>query len=168
MDREPWHDHRWQQRTRALLDSFRYWLGRDLIPRSGDDVQDARRLFEAPFIVLAHGTQEDPILDYLNRAALELFELELPAALRMPSRMTAEPQQQAERARMLQQAAERGFVDDYQGIRKTATGRRFRIRQAVVWNVVDAAGRPAGQAATFDSWQWLDQAAEQSADESSD
>ena len=45
-----------------------------------------------------------------------------------------------------------GFVDDYQGIRISRTGKRFRIEQAIVWNLVDDQGRHAGQAATFDHW----------------
>ncbi|MEA3642760.1 MAG: MEKHLA domain-containing protein [Lamprobacter sp.] len=45
--------------------------------------------------------------------------------------------------------AERGFIDDYRGVRVSASGRRFMIEQASVWNLTDAQGRPAGQAATF-------------------
>ena len=35
---------------------------------------------------------------------------------------------------------------------KQTSGRRFRIQQAVVWNLVDAAGTPQGQAACFHQW----------------
>jgi len=50
---------------------------------------------------------------------------------------------------------ENGFIDDYSGIRISSTGRRFHIRQAIVWNVLDEDGRYAGQAATFSSWEFL-------------
>jgi hypothetical protein len=42
-----------------------------------------------------------------------------------------------------------GFIDDYAGTRISATGRRFRIERAVVWNLIDAAGVRHGQAAMF-------------------
>ena len=37
-----------------------------------------------------------------------------------------------------------GYIDDYSGVRISASGRRFVIRDAVVWNVVDAQGRHHG------------------------
>jgi hypothetical protein len=61
-----------------------------------------------------------------------------------------------ERAEFLRRVRENGFIDDYSGIRISRTGRRFRIRQAIVWNVLDDAGAYAGQAATFSSWEFLE------------
>ncbi|MDB5385463.1 MAG: hypothetical protein JWM11_1109, partial [Planctomycetaceae bacterium] len=61
-----------------------------------------------------------------------------------------------ERARLLERTTRDGFVDDYQGIRVSTTGRRFRIDQALVWNLVDAQGNRVGQAATFSDWQFLE------------
>jgi hypothetical protein len=48
-----------------------------------------------------------------------------------------------------------GFIDDYRGIRISASGRRFEIRSAVVWNVIDQTGAHWGQAATFSHWDYL-------------
>ena len=87
------------------------------------------RLFEAPFVVVAHGQQADPIFNYANRLALELWEIDLPRLLVTPSRLTAEPVHRQERERLLEQTARQGFVDNYQGIRITASGRRFRIER---------------------------------------
>jgi len=60
------------------------------------------------------------------------------------------------RGRLLERTRRDGYVDDYAGIRISRTGRRFRIEQAIVWNLVDAAGIHHGQAATFDRWTPLD------------
>lgn len=155
-DAEPWREAAWQAHTQLLLDSFRRLLGRELIAREGDVGAQARALFEAPFIVVSHGTQADPILNYANRAALRLWEMDLPALLRTPSRLTADPVAREERERMLALAAARGFIDDYQGVRIASSGRRFRIERAIVWNLTGADGRPAGQAATFARWQFLE------------
>ena len=135
-----------------LLDSFARLLGRDLVPRGGTDLERAERLFFAPFVVVSHGTEADPVLDYGNARALALWEMTWAELTRTPSRLTAEPVHRDERARLLARTLRDGYVDDYAGVRVSATGRRFRIERAIVWNLADAAGNHRGQAATFDRW----------------
>jgi hypothetical protein len=136
----------------VLLDSFQKYLGRELIPRSDDPEDEARRLFEAPFVVVSHGTEEDPVLNYGNRAALKLWEMDAATLTSMPSRLTAEPMHRDERAEMMARALRDGYVDDYQGIRISSSGKRFHISQAIIWNLVNLSGQRVGQAATFSSW----------------
>jgi hypothetical protein len=142
--------------VQLLLDSFARLLGRELISRQGSAEVQAERLFQAPFVVVSHGTEADPILNYGNAAALALWEMDLATLTRTPSRLTAEPVHRDERARLLERTRRDGYVDDYAGIRISSTGRRFQIEQAIVWNLVDAAGIHRGQAATFDRWTPLD------------
>ena len=142
--------------VQLLLDSFARLLGRELIFRQGSAEVQAERLFQAPFVVVSHGTEADPILNYGNAAALALWEMDLATLTRTPSRLTAEPVHRDERARLLERTRRDGYVDDYAGIRISSTGRRFQIEQAIVWNLVDAAGIHRGQAATFDRWTPLD------------
>jgi hypothetical protein len=149
-------DGEWVRHTQVLLDSFRHWLKRDLISRDGSFVDQARRLFEAPFVVVSHGTQRDPILNYGNRTALTLWELDVESLRQTPSRLTAEPVHRDERARLLERTTRDGYVDDYSGIRISGTGKRFRIDRAIVWNLLDGRGNYAGQAATFSTWTPLD------------
>jgi hypothetical protein len=151
----PWRYPAWISRTQCLLDSYVRWTGRELIERDGSPEDQSRRLYEAPFVVVAHGTEADPILNYANQTALDLWATDLATLLSMPSRKTAEPVHRDERARMLQRTREQGYIDDYQGVRITADGRRFQIRQATVWNLVEPDGTHAGQAATFAAWEWL-------------
>jgi hypothetical protein len=138
--------------VQLLLDSFARLLGRELVDRAGSAAAQAERLFDAPFVVVSHGTEADPILNYGNAAALALWEMDWATLTRTPSRLTAEPVHRDERARLLERTFRDGYVDDYAGIRISSTGKRFRIEQAIVWNLVDAAGRHRGQAATFDRW----------------
>jgi hypothetical protein len=63
----------------------------------------------------------------------------------------------AERANFLQRVREQGFITDYSGIRISSKGRRFRITQATVWNIIDAHGNYTGQAATFSKWEFLNE-----------
>jgi hypothetical protein len=142
--------------ARWLLDSFHRWTGRELVGRVGRAVEQAETLYVAPFVVVSHGTEADPILNYGNRAALQLWETTWEAFRRIPSRLTAEPVNQAERQRMLEQALSKGYLDDYRGVRISTTGRRFLVEDALVWSVVDADGQRLGQAATFSHWRYLD------------
>lgn len=146
----------WVAHTQVLLDSFRHWLGRELIPRAGSADADAQVLFDAPFVVVSHGTQADPILNYGNRTALALWEMDVDTFLATPSRLTAEPMHRDERARLLSRTTRDGYVDDYRGIRISRTGRRFRIDRAIVWNLRDAAGNYVGQAARFSEWKYVE------------
>ena len=143
---------RWAQ---WLLDSFRDWTGRELLPREGSAAAQASALFSAPLVVVSHGMEEDPILNYGNQQALNLWEATWAALTRTPSRLTAEPVNRVERERMLTRAAAQGYIDDYQGIRISRTGRRFLVEGATVWNVHDPQRRQQGQAATFTTWTFL-------------
>ncbi len=142
----------WIPFTTILLESFRRFVGRELLVRTGDVAADAQALFHAPFVVVAHGTQADPILCYGNRTALELWEVDIPQLTAMPSRLTAEPMHRDERARLLARTTRDGFVDDYRGVRISRMGKRFLIQRAIVWNLVDAHEAHVGQAATFAEW----------------
>jgi hypothetical protein len=152
---QPWKSPPIVAWCRLLLDSYRRWTGYQLIERSGDAEAQAERLFDVPFVVVSHGGEADPILKYGNRMALELWAMDWEEFTRTPSRLTAEPENREERERMLAQAAERGYIRDYRGIRIAKSGRRFLVEQALVWNVVDGEGAKCGQAATFSRWTYL-------------
>jgi hypothetical protein len=81
-----------------------------------------------------------------------LFEVEWRELVTLPSRLSAEPVSQMERARLLEQVTARGFIDDYSGVR---ISRRFLIRRATVWNLIDQTGTYQGQGAMFRDWQRL-------------
>ena len=141
--------------SQLLLDSYRHYIGNDLIERTPDAEQQARTLFEASFVVVSHGVEPDPILNYANQTALDLWELSWDRFIKTPSRLTAEPDERAERERLLTQARAEGYYDGYRGVRISSTGRRFRVEQALIWTVIDSAGKPIGQAATFSQWSNL-------------
>jgi len=142
----------WSQR---LLESFRHWTGRDLLDRSGSVEEQAEGLFFAPVVVVSHGKEADPILNYGNQAALDLWEVTWERLIGMPSRQTAEPVNQLERTHMLELVEQQGYYDRYRGVRISSTGRRFLIEEALVWNVIDEQKRHIGQAATFSRWTRL-------------
>lgn len=155
MTSQVWADPVIIEWSQLLLNSFRRWIGRDLLERVGDQDYQAHALFQSPFVVVSHGIEEDPLLNYGNQAALELWALTWEQLVKTPSRLTAEAVNRAEREWMLEQARSRGYLDTYQGVRIASTGRRFLVENALIWNVVNAEGQRVGQAATFSQWTWL-------------
>jgi hypothetical protein len=143
-----------------ILRSYHQLTGRHLISASDtgssseSSIEAARLLNEAPFFVASHGLEDDPVLNYGNLCALDLFAMNWDEFTKTPSRYTAEAPNRAERERLLKAVSEKGFIDDYSGVRITADGRRFRIHQATVWNVHDDTGKKIGQAATFSEWDF--------------
>ncbi len=112
-------------------------------------------LFNAPCAIVAHDTQTDPVFNFGNQVALELFSLKWPEFITLPSRKSAEPLEREERKKLLDEVTQNGFINDYSGIRVAANGDRFLIEQAFVWNLIDDDGRYCGQAATFSKWKPL-------------
>lgn len=140
--------------TSLLARSLRHWTGRELIAGVQPD-ELAQKIFEAPFVLVSHGTETDPVLNYGNRAALELWQMSWDELTSTPSRFTAEAPNREERARLLERVTKQGFIDDYSGVRISKSGKRFRIARATVWNLILEEGTSRGQAAMFDSWEFL-------------
>jgi hypothetical protein len=135
--------------------SLKHWTRRDLFASAHAPTELAAKVFEAPFVLVSHGTEADPVLNYGNRSALNLWEMSWEELTSTPSRFTAEAPNREERARLLAAVTRNGFIDDYSGIRISKSGRRFRIKQATVWNLIDENENRCGQAALFSHWEFL-------------
>jgi len=141
----------------SVLDSsLRELTGRNLLDRPSGEALDAAAVYaEDDIVVLSHALipapdpDVGPMFNYGNAAGRNLFEVDWPTLVGLPSRRSAELGERAERERLLNTVEAQGYIDDYRGIRISSTGRRFWIQQAVVWNVIDDSGRVLGQAATF-------------------
>lgn len=141
-------------RIALVAESFARLLGRPLVETpAGTDPVTA--LWAAPLVIVAHGTEADPRFFFGNRAGLARFECTPEHFIGMPSRFSAEAPDRAERQALLERVTRDGYIADYAGVRISATGHRFRIEQAVVWNLIDADGAVHGQAAAFDRWTEL-------------
>ena len=152
---EIWQTERIIAHTACVARSLKHFTGRELWPAVSSATELAERVFAAPFVLISHGAEADPVLNYGNRTALNLWEMTWDELTRTPSRLTAEAPNREERARLLAAVTSRGFIDDYSGVRISKTGRRFRIHRATVWNLITETGQPCGQAAMFDRWEYL-------------
>ena len=148
----------WQQepvirQSLRLWRSFQHWTGKTLLENSSDRAEEiARQLFLAPFVLVSHGTEADPIFNYGNQKALDLWKLTWEELTQMPSRYTAEPVAREERDRILTQTKIQGFVNNYRGVRISSKGQRFWIENGTLWNVLDEQNQICGQAAFFSTY----------------
>ena len=142
--------------VQLILDSYRHWTGEDLIifPLPEADAL-GETVYRAPFALVSHGTEVDPIFNYANRMALEAFGYSWEEWITLPSRFSAEAPNRAARQKLLDAVNQRGYSDGYQGIRIGRQG-RFEIRAAQVWNLLDSSGTARGQAACFSDWQRIE------------
>jgi PAS domain S-box-containing protein len=132
----------------VLSGSYRRLIGRPLVPNGMLDAQAAQWLYsEAPFAILAHNTEADPIFVYGNEAAQRLFEYTWEELTKLPSRLSAEAPDRAERAQFLERVRRDGYIRGYRGIRVSKSGKRFPIENATVWQLIDSQGIWHGQAA---------------------
>jgi len=136
-----------------MSNSFQRLLGYPLL--GIDNKRLAEALFYAPFVLLSHNTDDEPLFNYANAKGLALFELDWQQLIQLPSRSSAETINQAERDKSLAQVNKQGFMKNYQGIRISASGKRFLIQDAILWNLHDEQGAYQGQAACFDKWSFL-------------
>ena len=130
-----------------LISSYRKIVGTSLVPDELSGAAAAEWLYHAPFGLLAQDTSLDPLFVYANLAAQRHFEYSWQEFMGMPSRLSAEPQNQDQRQAFMDSVLEQGYVSGYQGWRIAKSGRRFLIQDVTVWNMVDADGALRGQAA---------------------
>lgn len=156
--KNPWFEPPAIAQVQLILDSYRHWFGEDLIDRSESPESQAGILFDAPMVVFSHGTEVDPIYNYGSRLGLELWERTWEELLQMPSRQSAEPaaQVQAERNELLASSRSYGFKTGFSGVRITKSGKRVRIEDVKLWDLLDPVGNYRGQAAVYSKWTFLD------------
>lgn len=142
------------EHARLLLESYQRLLGRPLMELS-NTANIGEQIFYANFALASHDTAADPLFNYANRTVLDLFEFDWDELIGMPSRFSAEPGKREEREKLLAEVEAKGFIAGYSGVRIAKSGKRFNIKNAVVWNVHDEHDVYRGQAAYFKEWEFL-------------
>jgi hypothetical protein len=151
---EPCEHKRFQASHARLLSTSFLRLTGSVLPALADNPDDpARALYESRLAVVSHNTDSDPVFNYANLAAQHAFEMPWQDITRLPSRRSVAPDAREDRQRLMRQVTLKGFVTGYSGLRISASGRRFSIDHATIWNVIDEAGVYRGQAAIFELTQ---------------
>lgn len=141
--------------ARLIIDSYERLTGKKLMEEEPLPGTEFEELYHLPFIVLSHGLDPDPVLNFGNLAAQKLWDMDWHTFTQTPSRLTAEPKEREARDRFLRIVNEQGFIDNYTGIRISRTGRRFYIMETTVWKLIDKTGHNHGQAATFREYRYI-------------
>lgn len=137
------------ERLALLMDSYRRLTGQAL-------AADADALWSAPHAVLAHDTSAPPRFFYGNARTLALFRWRAKDMIGLPSHYSAQADARPERAAMFAQLQAKDIVTGYSGVRIASDASRFRIVDAVIWNLRDVSGALVGQAARIDHVEILD------------
>lgn len=151
--------HPWQQdiivrQSQLMMSSFERYSGRTLL-NTDSDTDIAQALFEAEFALVSHGIESDPIFNYGNRKALQLWELSWEEFTSMPSRKSAQEVVQEERNRLLVETTAKGF-SHYSGVRISSSRKHFYIEDGIIWNLLDNKNKYCGQAAMFSNYKFLE------------
>lgn len=143
--------------SHALHLSRSYWekSGQALIEELFSDALSLSfALYHAPFVLVSHTNEADPIFNYANLQAQALWEMDWEAFTKLPSRLSAEKSEQQNRSSLLEAGSKEGIIQHYSGVRISKSGKRFQIREVTLWNV-EYMGEKHGQAACFSNWQML-------------
>jgi len=117
--------------------------------------EQAKQAFNSDYVLLAHNASDEPIFNYANQTALRLFEMSWEEFTSMSSKYSAESDERGKREQFLAEVTEKGYSKNYSGIRISKTGRRFEIKNVILWNVYDSENNRIGQAALFDEYNYL-------------
>ncbi|MGB3755448.1 MAG: MEKHLA domain-containing protein [Rivularia sp. (in: cyanobacteria)] len=151
----PWQQDKIVRHSQLMMSSFERWTGRTLSNCTGSDTDIAQALFEAEFALVSHGIEADPIFNYGNRKALQLWELDWEDFTSMPSRKSAQEVVQEERDRLLAETTAKGY-SNFAAVRISSNGKRFHIEDGIIWNLLNAKNQYCGQAAIYSNYKYID------------
>lgn len=124
--------------------SYTLLTSRDLPLSSNDNLINA--FDQCSFPIASHDNSSEPLFNYANRAALNLFKMTSKQMIGLPSKDSALPIDQDERSLILEQVIKYGFIEHYQGKRVASDQSIFHIQDATVWNLLDHEKKYYGQA----------------------
>lgn len=96
--------------------------------------------------IASHDNSSEPLFNYANRAALNLFKMTSKEMIGLPSRASALKVDQDERSFILEQVMKYGFVEHYHGKRVASDKSIVHIQDATIWNLLDREKKYYGQA----------------------
>lgn len=139
----------------SITSSLRELANINIVDPSLNLEEQAEQVFNAGYVLLAHNGTSDPIFNYANQTAMDLFEMPWEEFTQMPSKYSAESDERGKRDAFLAEVAAKGYSNNYSGIRISKSGRRFEIKNVTLWNVNDSEGNRIGQAAMFKEYTYL-------------
>ncbi len=135
--------------------SYEHFIGESVVDYKNKFSSPSEALFHLNRPLLVHDTQSDPIFCYGNLLALEIFEYNWEELIKLPSRLSAEVTQQEDRLKMMNEIKRTGYAKGYSGTRITKTGKRIKIGDTTIWNLLGPNSQFSGQAALIKKFEYL-------------
>ena len=151
----PWQQDKIVRHSQLMMSSFERLTGLTLLNYTSSDTDIPQALFEAEFALVSHGIEKDPIFNYGNLKALQLWELSWEDFTSMPSRKSAQEIVQEERNRLLAETTAKGF-SYFSGVRISSSGKLFHIEDGIIWNLINDKNEYCGQAAIYSNHKFLE------------
>ncbi len=150
----------WQQpeiisHSRLIADSYQFWTGLEILPGTANDLELSHAMYFSPFVIVSHGLENDPVFNYGNLQAQQLWQLSWREFTSMPSRLSAEPIEQDQRERLLAEARKRGITYLDQAIRINKEGKKFYIKDVALFNLQNNKNKYLGQGAVYAKWEFI-------------
>lgn len=144
-----------QAQSDLIKESYERVCGKPfpVVATSNQSLSEA--MYFSEWVIVSHGTEQDPIFNYANRTAQLLWLMDWENFTKLPSRLSAKEDKTVKREAALKEALAKGFIDNYEGIRVDSKGKEFYIQDVTLWNLIDKEGVNRGQAAMFASWRHL-------------
>lgn len=135
---------------RCVSDSLEQYYGKSLYDELSVSGPGAIHNNER-YVVISHGTQDDPVYNYGNKAGLLFFGYPEHEFVQLPSRYSAPSGAlRQDRSQIVQHVLDHGWTIIDEAIRQNKARESFRVRRILYFNVNDDDGKRIGQAATFD------------------
>jgi hypothetical protein len=135
--------------------NYKFWTGKELFEAKLTESELSEKMYHAPFVVLSHGTQADPIYNYVNLKAQELWEFTWDEMIKLPSRRSAGTNETAERLELIREGQEKGITFTEKALRESRSGKKFYIKNVVLFNLLGEGGEYAGQCAIYNDWEFV-------------
>ena len=138
-----------------ITNSLKKLANIEIVDFTLSEEEQAKQAFNANYVLLAHNASDEPVFNYANQTALKLFEMPWEEFTNMPSKYSAESDERDKRKKLLADVEENGYSQNYSGTRVSKSGKRFEIKNVIIWNVYDLKNNRIGQAAMFDKYDYL-------------
>ena len=139
-----------------VADAFVRVTGKNLITEATlDPMALGKSAWAGDFALLTHRGDERATLNYGNRFALGLWEMDWSSFIATPSGDTAPHNASTARDLLMEKVSKDNFVTGYEGERISRSGRRFLIEDVTVWRLLDEQGQSFGMAAFFRRFRYL-------------
>jgi hypothetical protein len=125
--------------------------GKSLLDRM-DGIDNVKEVHSCSrYAVLSHGIQPDPVYKYFNQGALLTFQWPEDEVYQLPSRYSAPGGELRDQRDVLMKKVLQEQAQTFpEAIRQTKSGKQFRLKNVLLWNVFDSEGTRVGQTALFD------------------